>query len=168
METENVVWHAKPSNWCKFSTYFFCLILAGATIAAAIILMQPLIFAGMALPFLIALGTFIAIKSTSYKLTDQRFFVDEGIFTRVSNELELYRIKDITVVRPFFLRLVGRGSIVLHTSDKTHPKLRIRGVRDIDHVRDHIRNLVELWREKKHVREVDRSGDLDLGAELVH
>tara|TARA_R110002096_G_scaffold105923_2_gene233055 strand:+ start:6456 stop:6950 length:495 start_codon:yes stop_codon:yes gene_type:complete len=162
METETVVWHAKPSNWCKFSTYAVCLLLAGGIVSAAILLVEPLIYAGIALPLLIALSTFIAIKSTTYKLTDQRFFVDEGIFTRISDELELYRIKDITVVRPFFLRLVGRGSIILHTSDKTHPRLRIRGVRDIDHVRDQIRNLVEMWRERKHVREIDRSGDLEI------
>ena len=164
METdpENVVWKAKPSNWCKFSSYLFCLILAAGIAAAAFFMEEPLVYAGIALPVIIALCYFISVKSESYKLTDQRFFVDEGIFSRISDELELYRVKDITVIRPFFLRLVGRGNIILHTSDKTHPKVVIRGIKDVDQVRDKIRNLVEMWRERKHVREVDRSGDLEL------
>ncbi len=167
METqpEKTVWQAKPSNWCRFPTYFFCLLLAAGICVGAILMEEPLIYAGVALPILIALGAFIAVKSTRYKLTEQRLFVDEGILTRVSDELELYRVKDLTVIRPFFLRLVGRGSILLHTSDKTHPRLYLRGIRDLDSVRDQIRQLVELWRERKHVREVDRSGDIDVGGD---
>ncbi len=166
MQSEQVVWQAKPSNWCQFSTYLFCFLLAAGIIASAILLMQPLAYAGLALPVLLALGTLISIKSVRYKLTDQRFFIDEGIFTRVSDELELYRVKDITVIRPFFLRMVRRGTIILSTSDKTHPRVLIRGIKDVDTVRDKVRELVEMWRERKHVREIDRSGDLELAGEF--
>lgn len=169
--SENVVWSGKPSNWMGFPTYFFCLLLA-AGIGAGVYFgapnlnlnktIVPFLYGLIAIPVLIMLFKRWTLKSTSYRLTNQRFFVDEGILNRKSEELELYRVKDITVVRPFFLRIVGRGNIILHTSDKTNPTVVVKAIKNIDVVRDDIRNLVEHWRKEKGVREVDRGvGDHD-------
>jgi len=172
--SENVVWSGKPTNWINFPTYLFCLLFALAIAGGVYYLQQnpakvgkesiPVYLYFLAgAPLLIALFKRWTLKSTSYRLTNQRFFVDEGILSRKSEELELYRVKDITVVRPFFLRIVGRGNIILHTSDQTNPKVHVLGIKNIEVVRDDIRNLVEHLRKEKGVREVDRGvGDHDV------
>jgi len=69
--------------------------------------------------------------------------------------MELYRIRDIQLQEPFLLRLFSLGNIVLHTSDRSHPRITIRAIENADQLREKIRIHVEECRVKKNVREVD-------------
>ena len=76
--------------------------------------------------------------------------------------MELYRVKDTRLEKPFWLRIFGLSNIVLQTSDRSLPEVNIRAVRNGIEIREKLRKQVESLRDKKRVREVDfESSDSD-------
>ena len=71
------------------------------------------------------------------------------------NEVELYRVKDTRITKPFWLRIFGLANLVLDTSDRSCPVVEIPAVRRGTDIREKLRKQVEMLRDKKRVREVD-------------
>ncbi len=69
--------------------------------------------------------------------------------------MELYRLKDILVVRKWWMRVTGLGTIHLQTSDRSMPKIDIHTIRDCFGLREVLRKKVEAMRDKKRFREMD-------------
>lgn len=90
-----------------------------------------------------------------YTLTTQRLRERSGVFAVQVDELELYRVKDISVRQPLLQRLFGRGQVILITSDKSTPKIVLNAIPAPNQVADLIRRHVELCRVDKGVREID-------------
>ncbi|MFW5829152.1 MAG: PH domain-containing protein [Planctomycetota bacterium] len=68
------------------------------------------------------------LLSRSYRLDAQQIVYDHGILSRSQDLLELYRVRDITVVMPLYLALFGYGHCILYTSDPTTPVLPLYGL----------------------------------------
>lgn len=130
----NPFWQGKPSPLMHLGLYFSCIFL-------------------LPLPF--ALWKYLTARTTSYALTADRLICQQGIFYRVQDEIELYRIKDYTIVSPLLYRWLGIADLVLITSDKTHPTLVLKGVQNAYQVKEIIRKQVEELRSQKGVREID-------------
>jgi uncharacterized membrane protein YdbT with pleckstrin-like domain len=107
------------------------------------------------IPFLWALWSFLKIYAHSYELTTERLLEHNGVFSRTSDELELYRVKDITFVQPFSLRMFNCGNIILDTSDRSTPVVVIHAIENGRPVMNAIRKYVDIMRTKKGVREID-------------
>jgi uncharacterized membrane protein YdbT with pleckstrin-like domain len=63
-----------------------------------------------------------------YRLTNQRLFVLTGLFSKETQEIELFRIKDVTVQQSLIERVLGYGRITVTSSDDTTPHLTISGI----------------------------------------
>lgn len=161
---ETLVWRGTPSQWTNFGAYLFCLILAAGVIAAYYLVVpaQPLILLGLIVPFLWALSRWIAIRCQRYEVTSERVKITTGLLSRRTNEIELYRVRDYSIVEPFWLRLVGCGNVVLLTADSTSPSLVLRAVPHAATLKDQIRTHTERMRQRRGVRslEVDSEGPL--------
>ena len=79
----------------------------------------------------------------------------EGIFSKVTETLELYRVKDIEVLQPFIYRIVGLENIKVNTSDLSSPVIMLDGIPQSIGLADKMRNQVEIVRMQKKVREID-------------
>jgi uncharacterized membrane protein YdbT with pleckstrin-like domain len=79
----------------------------------------------------------------------------QGIFNQKLDDVELYRVKDTSMERPFWYRLFGLSTLIIETSDRSQPHIQIKAVHDADNLRETLRKQVEFWRDKKRVREVD-------------
>ena len=77
------------------------------------------------------------------------------MLSKTTNELELFRVKDIKLEQPFFLRLVGLSNIVLITSDKTNKIVSINGVKNGEDLKENPRSFIDKRRTEKGVRETD-------------
>jgi hypothetical protein len=71
-----------------------------------------------------------------YRLTNFSFFHDRGIVSTTSNRIQVIDIDDITVHQGAMERMLGVGTIVLQTADRTEPELRLRGIDDVADVAD--------------------------------
>ncbi len=166
VEEENVVWEATPSQIMNLPAFILGSIIAAAATVGSVLLLPvagplfPAIVAGIWIVCLFPwLAKVISTKFYNYRLTSQRLKVATGVFSRHTDVLELYRIKDMSLKQPFIMRLFGLSNVILLTSDRTTPEVELKAIRKGEQVSTTIRNLVETLRDSKRVREVDFEGD---------
>jgi uncharacterized membrane protein YdbT with pleckstrin-like domain len=94
----------------------------------------------------------IQTRCRRYELTTQRLLLSQGVLSRRTDEVELYRVKDYALVEPLALRLFGLGNIVVTTTDDTNLTVTLRAVPAARQLRDQMRQHVEVCRDKKRVR----------------
>jgi hypothetical protein len=88
-------------------------------------------------PFLLILGIlgyafyrFLKIRRDRFVVTDSRVFRVWGVFTLHEAEMEIVRVLDITVERPWYLRPLGTGHIILENAAQEQGLREIRVVPD--------------------------------------
>lgn len=136
---EQILWQGSPSQWTNFWPFVLCVLVV---------------------PIPWAIWRWLSTRCYAYEVTDQRVRIRQGVFSRRTDSLELYRVKDASFVQPFVMRLVGIGNVVLETSDITTPLLVIRGVPGADQLREQVIKAVDAVRDRKGVRELDVSDRL--------
>lgn len=103
-----------------------------------------------------AIFAWLRAKGTSYRITTQRIVVERGIFGKRMEQIDLYRIVDYVVERPFGQRIMGTGNIVLEAMDKTTPEIRIEGIRtDVVALYERLRFCTEAEKKRRGVRLMD-------------
>jgi len=160
---EDTIWKGSPAQIVnlKWNLLAVLLIILGAAgfyylPEAGFTTTKALGFlAYLLVPALVWFIPWLQVNAEQYELTPERLKMRKGVLNRESDELELYRVRDTTVYEPFFLRIFGAGHVVVQSSDRTHPELKIRAIRQPEKLRQDIRGAVEKMRESKHVRDVD-------------
>lgn len=91
-----------------------------------------------------------------YGITTRRIVVESGVLSKRLEQIDLYRIADYTVDRPFGQRLVGTGNLFLKTMDKTTPELSVRFIKtDVVALYERLRVATEADKAHRGVRMVD-------------
>jgi len=91
-----------------------------------------------------------------YRITTRRIVVESGVLSKKLEQIDLYRIADYTVERPFGQRLLGTGNLLLKTFDKTTPQLDVRGIKtDVVALYERVRAATEAEKARRGVRMVD-------------
>jgi uncharacterized membrane protein YdbT with pleckstrin-like domain len=152
---EQTLFKGSSSPLVNIGTYLLCGLIAAAAGIFAFIAAPPLSFVlgGVAI---VALGymlvSWLFIKVRVYEVTTERIRISNGVVTRRTDELELYRVKDTTLVEPFLLRIFSLGDLEITTNDTTTPFLRMQAIRGARQLREDLRKSVEMCRDKKRVR----------------
>jgi uncharacterized membrane protein YdbT with pleckstrin-like domain len=151
---EETVWRGSPSPLLGLTTYLICGLVA--VIGFALIWVS----ASLALVVILLAGICGAFKAylitmTQYTLTTERLQIRKGLLTKRTESLELYRVKDVSLVEPLAYRLLGLGNLVIQSSDMTSPAIMLAAMRDARGVWAALRENVEQCRQKKGVREID-------------
>lgn len=81
----------------------------------------------------------IRLRSTSYTVTNQRVLIEQGIFTKTVDEIDLRYIADSQFFQSFFDRILGIGSVTLISSDANTPRYTLRSIKDPRGVREIVR-----------------------------
>lgn len=102
-----------------------------------------------------ALCAWFEVRSTEYRLTNQRLVFKYGVFNRMTSEIELYRVKDVLLTEPWYERIIGLGDIKLQSSQRSIPDFNIPAVKHAEKLREIIRDTVEQRHTEKGVRELD-------------
>jgi membrane protein YdbS with pleckstrin-like domain len=162
---EETVWRGTSSQWKNAGWYLLCLLLGCVIVGIFVALsrtappqtreVSPFILILLILPIFMALTRYLQTKSKVYELTSERLKTTEGVFSKVTDTLELYRVKDIETRQPFRYRVVGVENVQLNTSDTSSPFILIDAISSSVALGDKIRNQVETIRAQKGVREID-------------
>jgi membrane protein YdbS with pleckstrin-like domain len=153
MNEESTLWKGSSSQWLNLGNYILALVAAVAIAIGGIFF--PLAFIALILPLLFAVWNYLVIRMRVFELSCERLRITSGVINQHIDEIELYRVKDTLVLRPWWMRLTGLASISLETSDRTLPKLVIPAIHDGWNMREILRKRVEIQRDKKRVREMD-------------
>src|SRR4030088_3230963 len=152
-------WHGK-----NFGFFLLQVLLATAIVILFLMVRRqssevsnfaPYILILLAVPIFIAGKRYLQTKCKVYELTSERLKMSEGVFSKVIDTLELYRVKDIETRQPFLYRLCGIKNVQLNTSDTSSPFVLIEAISRHVGLGDRIRNQVEIIRQQKGVREID-------------
>ncbi len=136
--TEETIWRGTASQLKNLGCFILCFL-----------------FCWLIVPIFIGLRRFLETKNQVYELTTERVKMSKGIFSKVTETLELYRVKDIETLQPFIYRIVGLENIKVNTSDLSSPLILIDGLPQEVGFADKLRNQVEIIRTQKKVRELD-------------
>jgi membrane protein YdbS with pleckstrin-like domain len=135
---EQTIWRGTSSQWKNLGVFILCGL-----------------FCWLIVPIFIALARYLQTKNKIYELTTERLKITEGIFSKVTDTLELYRVKDIETRQPFLYRMFGVENVQMNTSDTSSPFIFIEAIPRTVGLADKIRNQVEIIRQQKGVREID-------------
>ncbi len=91
---------------------------------------------------------FIQIVKTRYRLTDQRLFIERGVFSQTIDQIELIRVDDVRLRKKFVDRLLGLGSVELLTTDTSDSHLIIEGIRNPEEIAEHVRTRMRELRSR--------------------
>src|SRR5512146_168311 len=102
---EEAVWRGTSSQWKNLSTFVVC---AGAALVliilsfvlsrsgnSGIIWLGPLLLVLLIVPIGFAAARYLVTRAKVYELTTERIKTTQGVFSKVTDTLELYRVKDI-------------------------------------------------------------------------
>jgi hypothetical protein len=72
-----------------------------------------------------------------------------GIVSKRTDELELYRVKDTSLIEPFIYRMFSVGNISVVTNDASTPTLELRAIKNAKEIREELRASIEECRARK-------------------
>ncbi len=160
---ERVVWQGTPSPLVNLPLYL--LLVLGAVLATAGLIwlrgrgggpvVTWLIVAAWAICLLVALVAYVKLRATKYTVTTERLRLTTGLFSTETDDIELRRVRDLSVRCPFFLRLLGLGNVVVVSTDRTNPTVTLHAVPRPHDLQGTLRTLVEGQIARYGVGEID-------------
>lgn len=154
---ENIVWKGRSSQIVNFWPLVISLVVTIGLVVGAFYSSGWVGLAALA-PAGYGGWVWLQTRCKVYEFTSERIRIYEGVFNQQIDEVELYRVKDTRIHKPFWLRIFGLSTIELNTSDRSCPIVEIKAVKDGPDIREKLRKQVEMLRDKKRVREVDFEG----------
>jgi len=136
--TEETIWRGTSSQYKNLGLFILCGL-----------------FCWLVVPIVFAVVRYLQTKMKIYELTNERLKITQGVFSKATSTVELYRVKDIEVHQPFWYRMLGLENLHVTTSDVSSPFLLLDAIPKPAGVADKLRNQVEAVRVQKRVREID-------------
>lgn len=96
---------------------------------------------------------------TRYMLSSDRLFLESGLLNLKTEEILLYRIRDIELKMTLGQRIMGVGTICIYSSDKSAPRMDIVNVKDPRAVKELIHQSVERAKDARRMRSMEVLGD---------
>ena len=88
---------------------------------------------------------------TKYSMTSDRLFIEKGLVQSTEDEVRLYRILDIRLVRSLGQKMFGLGTIQISSSDKTMKNFELKNIKNSKYVKELLSEMVEKQRVEKRV-----------------
>jgi uncharacterized membrane protein YdbT with pleckstrin-like domain len=151
MSDEKAIFHGSSSQVLNVDVFAGCGLGAIGLVVLSLMVWWGFLLL-LPVPIGIAARKWLELKCRVYEVTTERIKVSRGIFSRRTDEMELYRVKDLTLIEPFFFRLFGLGSVIMTTNDASTPTLTIHAVKRVKELREDLRQAIEACRDKKRVR----------------
>ena len=101
----------------------------------------------------------LPLSFTKYKLSEDRIFCETGFLNLHEEEILLYRVRDLELKLSLGQRLVGVGTVVIHSSDKTNAHLELKNIKGARAVKEQIYQQVEACKESRRMRTMEMVGD---------
>lgn len=153
-DVERTIWEGQPANVTAldaFVKYFLTsAVIAGgyalgrSSLPSGFLATTDLILIGILMLIgLRALWVYLVLKNMKWTLTTERFNYTVGVFSKRTENLELYRIKDIRIFKPFVYRIFGYGAVDIVTSDRTDPYFHIGAIKKSEDLFQLLRKYTE-------------------------
>ena len=100
----------------------------------------------------------LPLSFTRYRLSEDRLFCEIGFFNIKSDEVLLYRVRDLQLNMSLGQRIFGVGTVCVISSDKSVPHLDLKNVKNPRRVKELIHQHVEEAKDKRRMRTTELVG----------
>ena len=100
----------------------------------------------------------LPLSFTRYRLSEDRLFCETGFFNLKSDEVLLYRVRDLQLTMSLGQRIFGVGTVSVVSSDKSIPHLDLKNVKRPREVKELIHRHVETAKDKRRMRTTELVG----------
>ncbi|MDR1687347.1 MAG: PH domain-containing protein [Clostridiales bacterium] len=91
----------------------------------------------------------LPLSFTRYEVTNDSLVIKKGFFKTETDEILIYRIMDIRLVRSLWQKIFGVGTITLLSSDKSAPSQELKSIKDSENVRLFLSRQIEKQRTER-------------------
>ena len=103
----------------------------------------------------------LPLSFTRYSLSEDRLFCETGFLNIKSDEVLLYRVRDLQLTMRLTQRIFGVGTVCVISSDKNVPHLDLKNVKAPRDVKELIHQNVEAAKDKRRMRATELLGGAD-------
>ena len=157
---EEVIWEGSQSQVLNIGTFLSMGVII-LIIGVLGMMFFPPAAALVVVPLIYLIIQWLKVRNHRYKVTTERIFYTTGIFSKKTEAMELYRVRDVDMYEPFWQRMFKLGNIAVTSSDKTSENFLLKAVPRPAELMDKIRKHVEIRRDIKRVRGVEFMNDDD-------
>ena len=100
----------------------------------------------------------LPLSFTRYSLSEDRLFCETGFLNLRSDEVLLYRVRDLQLTMSLGQRIFGVGTVCVVSSDKNIPHLDLKNVKCPREVKELIHKHVEQAKDKRRMRATELLG----------
>ena len=103
----------------------------------------------------------LPLSFTTYRLTEEKLLIKTGLLSIKEEEIQLYRIMDVTLKRSLWQRIFNVGTIHCCSGDKTTPEFDIKDVKNPSNVKELLSKNIEIQRDSKRIAGREVFGDFE-------
>ncbi|MEN9472749.1 MAG: hypothetical protein RLZZ495_838 [Pseudomonadota bacterium] len=92
--------------------------------------------------------------ATKYEITTQRIRVERGLLSKKKENLELFRVDDFSISKPFGMRLVHHCRVDLRSTDPDTPNVILQGIPDLEQIAEKMRESAQYERRQRQITTV--------------
>lgn len=151
---DETIWRGGYSAVDQSGSFIILGLITIGLIAASIFFPPMIIVSLIAIPVLwIIQGVRVWwIKmGVAYELTNRRFIHESGVISRTTDRIEVIDVDDVTIEQGIMDRMFNVGTIKITSSDRTHPELRLHGIKDVRKVALMIDDARQAERDRRGV-----------------
>lgn len=141
---------------CQLGSMAIVLLLAVATAIAGRYdnILKNILLAITILALSILLYRIINMRRIRYIITEEQILYQHGVFSYVTDYIELYRVYDYQQNSDLLQQITGMKTVIVMANDRNTPVMNIIGIKkDVDIITQ-IRRRVEYNKERKQVYEI--------------
>ena len=101
----------------------------------------------------------LPVTFTKYKLSDDRIFLETGLLNTKSDEVLLYRVRDLSLNITLGQRILGVGTVCVVSTDQTVPHLDLKNIKYPRQVKELIHQTVEQAKERRNMKSMELMSD---------
>jgi uncharacterized membrane protein YdbT with pleckstrin-like domain len=105
--------------------------------------------------FLYPVSKYLSLKCNQYTMSADKIYIKSGVLSSEIESIEMYRVKDQTVIKPFYLRIFSLRNLILVTSDPTSPTVKFQAISDVETLLENVQKYTLAARKLHGVREFD-------------
>lgn len=91
----------------------------------------------------------LPLTFTRYTVKEDMITVEEGFLNKKENDCYMYKVQDVELLRSFWERIFGIGTVKCYTGDTTSPELYLTHIKNAKALKDFILEASEEARLKR-------------------
>lgn len=121
---------------------------------------------GILVALLVLILPLLLVRKNRYKISNYRIDYEQGLFSKRIDTIELWHVDDVQMRQGVIDRMLGVGTINIHSNDATNPVLPLRSLPEPRKLYDAIKQRVIAVKRQRGVIKMD--GGTGHGMDVSH